>query len=99
MENVYLDCYYRILRLMELGRSGFYPLHPSSILMPLFTRFRLRWARWFSFLTAICAVGYWAERNYHRQSVANLLRRDNNLPLELEPTCCKLKMLLRRLCL
>jgi hypothetical protein len=54
--------------------------------MPLFTRFRLRWARWFSFLTALCAVGYWAERHYHRQSVAKSSDTDTSIPLELEPT-------------
>ena len=54
--------------------------------MPLLTRFRLRWARWFSFFTALCAVAYWAERHYHRQTVAKIVEADTNLPLELEPT-------------
>lgn len=80
------DCLLPHLTAHGLGRADFIPLHPSSILMPLFTRFRLRWARWFSFLTAICAVGYWAERNYHRQSVSKSAKADNSRPLELEPT-------------
>jgi hypothetical protein len=54
--------------------------------MPFLTRFRLRWARWFSFFTAVCAVAYWAERQYHRQTVAKTVETDSNVPQELEPT-------------